>query len=144
MRREMRAGTILPSTLTGAARKVVWDLDGLESQNRGLLHFHRLDAYPGPMWSRATIDEIIWGHYPTDEEEAYFHSLYSVPLLHFDLPCAVPLEHRWHTSTWAALAKHDALALLNRFFIWLRIFLSLCASLARQSLDSYSECCHRL
>lgn len=73
LRNAIRDGSWLPPELCKHAN---WYIDALESQMRGLLHAHMLASYGGKEWSVQDLDKIVWAHYPTDEEESYFESLY--------------------------------------------------------------------
>jgi hypothetical protein len=73
----MKKGLCLPVHLTCNA---LWYLEAVEFQGRGLPHVHRLDCYAGEPWSMANIDGIVWAHWPSDEEESFFFTLYDLSL----------------------------------------------------------------
>ena len=56
--------------------KCKWWLAAIESQLRGLLHVHIAVHYGGEPWDISFIDELVWAHMPTEEEEELFKKLF--------------------------------------------------------------------
>ena len=68
----MKKVTVVPQHLVTAAQRY---LGAVESQGQGLTQVHRLDCYGGESWSMRDIDDMIWAHYPSQEED-FFTALY--------------------------------------------------------------------
>ena len=73
----MKKGKVLSRHLITAAQRY---LEADEFQGRGLPRVHRLDCYGGELWSMRDIDDMIWAHSPSQDEEDFFTALYGTSL----------------------------------------------------------------
>lgn len=74
---DLRAGKYCPS----AVRRIAdFALSVHEWQKRAIPHTHTITHYPGEPWSAKQIDEIMWTHLPTAEEEARYQRNYRCSL----------------------------------------------------------------
>ena len=69
----LRNGYHLPKAIKAVH---VWHLTVIESQLRGLLHVHSVNRYPGEPWDVKCLDQIIYAHMPTAEEEAFWKTVF--------------------------------------------------------------------
>jgi Helitron helicase-like domain at N-terminus len=86
----LKSGNCLPLHLRCHTK---WYLESVEFQGRGLPHVHRLDCFSGADWSVSDIDGMLWGHWPSQEEENFFYEVYGVSLQ------ALVRKHMMHSHT---------------------------------------------